>query len=267
MMSGRVLAAPERKRVPQKRLRLGALLLLAAAGAALLAAGQARAPLSETSVAWVGTNPHSAANGGEPSAPASRRGLLNAALGGLVGAAFEEKAHADGGTKIFALPKIDYNDKTRCKWKSSSMGQANAARDKLFDLRECNMEGTDASNKDIAGVVMSDGNFKNVNFELTTLSKAIIQNATLDGANFRNAVSDRVSYKGSSMRGVIFQNTVLTGSSFEGCDLTNADFTDAVVEVWGIKPLCANPTLDGTNPVTGADTRTSAGCDNMSQLR
>ncbi|KAL7435627.1 hypothetical protein ACHAXM_004756 [Skeletonema potamos] len=50
-------------------------------------------------------------------------------------------ANADGQTKEFKLPPIDYSDKSRCVLNSSKMGQANAARDKLYDLRECNLSG------------------------------------------------------------------------------------------------------------------------------
>ena len=41
----------------------------------------------------------------------------------------------------YKLPPIDRSDKTRCELRSSSMGQANAARDKLYDLRECDLKG------------------------------------------------------------------------------------------------------------------------------
>lgn len=45
----------------------------------------------------------------------------------------------------YKLPPIDKADKNRCVLISSSMGQANAARDKLYDLRECDLQGQDGS--------------------------------------------------------------------------------------------------------------------------
>ena len=63
-------------------------------------------------------------------------------------------AFADGQTKEFRLPPIDYADKSRCQLKSSSIGQANAARDKLYDLRLCELSGADASGFDLSGVIM-----------------------------------------------------------------------------------------------------------------
>lgn len=62
-------------------------------------------------------------------------------------------AWADGQTKDFKFPPIDYGDKTRCVLKGgSSMGQANAARDKLYDLRQCQLSGANAAGYDLSGV-------------------------------------------------------------------------------------------------------------------
>jgi hypothetical protein len=61
-------------------------------------------------------------------------------------------AFADGQTKEFKFPPIDFSDPNRCRLNSSSMGQANAARDKLYDLRQCDMGGVDAAGFDLSGV-------------------------------------------------------------------------------------------------------------------
>ena len=42
----------------------------------------------------------------------------------------------------YKFPPIDRANKNRCKFSGSAMGQANAARDSLYDLRECQMGGT-----------------------------------------------------------------------------------------------------------------------------
>lgn len=54
----------------------------------------------------------------------------------------------------YRLPPIDRSDASRCTIKSSSMGQSNAQRDKLFDLRECKLEGANAQGFDLSGVIM-----------------------------------------------------------------------------------------------------------------
>lgn len=50
----------------------------------------------------------------------------------------DDAAVADGGTKKFSLPPVS-QVKDRCNFKSSAMGQANAARDSLYDLRDCDL--------------------------------------------------------------------------------------------------------------------------------
>lgn len=167
---------------------------------------------------------------------------------------------ADGGTKDFKLPPVDFSDKTRCVLNSSKMGQANAARDKLYDLRQCNLSGQDASGFDLSGVIMTKTDLSNANFKEAQFSKAYLHDSNFEGADFTNGIVDRASFKGSSMKGAVFQNAVLTGTSFEGADVENVDFTDAYIGDFDIKSLCKNPTLTGENPKTGADTFGSAGC-------
>lgn len=169
-------------------------------------------------------------------------------------------AMADGQTEKFKLPPIDFNDKTRCSLSSSTIGQANAARDKLYDLRQCKLSGASAPGFDLSGVIMTDTDVSKANFKEAYFSKGYLQSSNFDGADFTNAIVDRASFKGSSLRGAIFQNAVLTGTTFDGADLEGADFTEAAIGSFDIKGICKNPTLKGENPVTGADSRLSAGC-------
>jgi len=254
----------------RQRRGLGALLFVAAASVAL------------NTMAFLGMQPQqqqpqqaqqpAGARESDAAEGIARRCLLAALAGGVTGATglLEEapkEAYADGGTARFAFPPIDRKDKFRCKFVSSAMGQANAQRDKLLDLRECQMAYGSAADMDIAGAIMNDGNFTGVSFENTVMSKTVAMNASLENATFRNAVADRINFKGASLKNTIFQNAVLTGSNFDGADLTNSDFTDAFIDMSGIRPLCRNPTMKGTNPVTGADTYESAGCFNQGFAR
>ena len=62
------------------------------------------------------------------------------ATAALVMAVFDPSpAFADGQTEKFKLPPIDKNDKMRCTFNDSKMGQANAQRDKvsLFSSKTC----------------------------------------------------------------------------------------------------------------------------------
>ena len=84
--------------------------------------------------------------------------------------------------------------------------------------------------------------------------------ADFSGADFTNGVVDRAFFKGANFEGVRFVNAVLTSTSFEGANLKDTDFTGAYLGQFDAKKLCKNPTLDGKNPVTGQDTKESAGC-------
>jgi uncharacterized protein YjbI with pentapeptide repeats len=79
-----------------------------------------------------------------------------------------------GQTKEFRLPPIDFSDKTRCQLSSSKMGQANAARDKLYDLRMCNLSGQDASGFDLSGVIMDKTDVSKAKFVESQFSKAYL---------------------------------------------------------------------------------------------
>lgn len=169
-------------------------------------------------------------------------------------------AVADGQTKDFKLPPVDLSDKNRCAFVSSKMGQANAQRDKLYDLRYCNLSGQDATGFDLSGVIMTKTDVSNVKFVESQFSKGYLHESNFDGADFSNGVIDRASFKGSSLRGAIFQNAVLSGTTFTDANLENSDFTESYMGDFDQRNLCKNPTLKGENPVTGADTRLSAGC-------
>lgn len=84
-------------------------------------------------------------------------------------------ALADGQTEKFKLPPIDFNDKSRCSLNSSTIGQANAARDKLYDLRQCKLSGAEAAGFDLSGVIMTDTDVSKANFQEAYFSKGYLQ--------------------------------------------------------------------------------------------
>ena len=84
-------------------------------------------------------------------------------------------AYADGQTEKFKLPPVDLKDKNRCTLSSSSIGQANAARDKLYDLRQCNLSGQSAVGFDLSGVIMTGTDVSKANFQDAFFSKGYLQ--------------------------------------------------------------------------------------------
>lgn len=158
------------------------------------------------------------------------------------------------------MPPIDFTDKNRCVLNSSSIGQANAARDKLYDLRQCSLSGSKANGFDLSGVIMEKTDVSSADFTDAYFSKGYLRDSKFDGADFTNAIVDRATFKGSSLKGTIFTNALLTGTSFESANVENADFTDAYIGDFDLRQLCKNPTLIGENPKTGVETKFSAGC-------
>lgn len=71
----------------------------------------------------------------------------------------------------YRLPPIDLSDPNRCQLVSSNMGQANAARDKLYDLRQCVLTGQTAEGKDLSGMIASEADFSGVSFRDAQISK------------------------------------------------------------------------------------------------
>jgi uncharacterized protein YjbI with pentapeptide repeats len=55
------------------------------------------------------------------------------------------------------------------------MGQANAARDKLYDLRMCKLSGAKASGFDLSGVIMTNTDVSKANFQDAQFSKGYMQ--------------------------------------------------------------------------------------------
>ena len=134
---------------------------------------------------------------------------------------------SDAIEQQYKLPPIDRKDVNRCQFVDSAMGQANAARDKLLDLRECDMKGKSAAGKDLSGIIGENSNFEGTSFKEAQLSKGLLRKSNFKKCDFTNGVVDRVTFEGSDLEGAIFVNAVLSGASFTNANLKDTDFTDA----------------------------------------
>ena len=73
------------------------------------------------------------------------------------------------------------------------------------------------------------------------------------------------SFEGTNLKDAKLTNAVAQGTAFsqtiaDAGDIRGADFTDAVIQPYVQKMLCARGDAAGTNAATGADTRESLFC-------
>eukprot|EP00238_Polyblepharides_amylifera_P011524 CAMPEP_0196580832 /NCGR_PEP_ID=MMETSP1081-20130531/30904_1 /TAXON_ID=36882 /ORGANISM="Pyramimonas amylifera, Strain CCMP720" /LENGTH=186 /DNA_ID=CAMNT_0041900833 /DNA_START=354 /DNA_END=914 /DNA_ORIENTATION=- len=124
----------------------------------------------------------------------------------------------------------------------------------------------DYSHEDLVGAIFAEAGLKEANFEGSDLraaafSRSVMYKANLSGADLTDTMMDYVVLRGANMRGSLLINTNFIRSDLGEVDATDADFTDAIIDKYQLKSLCA--TASGTNPVTGVDTRESLRCDDV----
>jgi Pentapeptide repeats (8 copies) len=168
-------------------------------------------------------------------------------------------AHAATSGITMRLPPIDRSNATRCTPASSAIGQANAARDSLLDLRECDLRNSKLAGFDLSGAILENATLDGADLTEAQLSKGYIKDASLKGANFTNAILDRTFWNGSDLSGAVFANAVLSDATFDGANLENTDWSDAYVSDFTLRAICRNSSMAGTN-ANGNNTRESLGC-------
>ena len=108
----------------------------------------------------------------------------------------------------------------------------------LTNLREADLSGSDLQGASLFGAKLQDADLSDTNLRDATLDSAV-----LDGTNLSNAV---------------LEDAFAFNTRFINVTISGADFTNVPLRGDVLKTLCA--VAEGTNPVTGRETRDTLGC-------
>ncbi|MDP5017894.1 MAG: pentapeptide repeat-containing protein, partial [Dolichospermum sp.] len=87
---------------------------------------------------------------------------------------------------------------------------------------------------------------------------SLLEGVNLHGIDFSQGIAYLTRFKNADLSDAVFIDAMMLRSTFDQVNVTDADFTNAILDMIQVKKLCIN--ASGVNSKTGVDTRQSLGC-------
>ncbi|WP_375340328.1 pentapeptide repeat-containing protein [Okeania sp.] len=119
--------------------------------------------------------------------------------------------------------------------------------------------GRDLTNDSFTKSILRKSDLSNSNLSGVSLFGAHLEGANLEGANLSYSTLDNAIFNKANLTNAILEGAFAFHTQFRGAIIDGADFTDAFLREDTQKELCK--IAEGTNPITGNETRDTLFCD------